>query len=104
MAEQLSVWALILGAGIVVKGVLVLLLLLSIASWGIIFNKARIYRKTRQDAATFSDAFWRGSDMDTILASIPNRYPNSPLPNIFQAGYREYIRQRGDAKQEATGN
>lgn len=104
MAEQLSVWALILGAGIVVKGVLVLLLLLSIISWGIIFNKARIYRKTRNEAATFSETFWSGSDMDTVLASIPNRYPNSPLPNIFQAGYREYIRQRGDAKQESAGN
>jgi len=104
MAEQLSVWALILGAGIVVKGVLLLLLLLSIASWGVIFNKARIYRKTRQESITFSDAFWSGSDMDTILASIPNRYPNSPLPNIFQAGYREYIRQRGDAKQQTPDN
>ncbi len=104
MAEQLSVWALILGAGIVVKGVLILLLLLSIASWGIIFNKARIYRKTRNEGSAFSDAFWSGSDMDTILASIPNRYPNSPLPNIFQAGYREYIRQRGDAKQQTTDN
>jgi len=99
MAEQLSVWALILGAGIVVKGVLILLLLLSIASWGIMFNKYRVYRKTRKESIAFSDAFWSGSDMDSILASIPNRYPNSPLPNIFQAGYREYMRQRGDSKQ-----
>ncbi|MDQ6968042.1 MAG: protein TolQ [Mariprofundaceae bacterium] len=104
MAEQLSVWALILGAGIVVKGVLILLLLLSIFSWGIIFNKARIYRKTRKESASFSDAFWSGSDMDSILASIPSRYSHNPLANIFQAGYREYIRQRGDAKQETTSN
>jgi len=104
MAEQLSVWALILGAGIVVKGVLILLLLLSIASWGVIFNKARIYRKTRKENAAFSDAFWGGSDMDTVLASIPNRYPRNPLANIFQSGYREYIRQRSDSKQQDIGN
>ncbi|MDX8398353.1 MAG: protein TolQ [Mariprofundaceae bacterium] len=97
MSESLSVWALILGAGIVVKGVLILLLLLSIISWGIIFNKWRIYRKTRKEAAAFSDSFWSGSDMDSILASIPQLYPNSPLPNIFQAGYREYMRQRRDS-------
>jgi len=97
MAEQLTVWSLILGAGIVVKGVLLLLILLSVMSWGIIFNKWRVYRKTKQDAETFSASFWGGSDMDTLLAGIPQQYHNSPLPNIFQAGYREYMRQRRDS-------
>ncbi|MDQ6950989.1 MAG: protein TolQ [Mariprofundales bacterium] len=94
--EQLSVIPLILGAGDVVKGVLILLLLMSITSWGIAFNKWRRYRKARRDAEDFSTAFWGGADMDSMLASIPQRYPNSPLPNIFQAGYREYLRHRRD--------
>jgi len=102
MTEQLSVLTLILDAGIVVKGVLVLLLLLSIASWGIIFNKWRIYRKVRKEATSFSDIFWSGTDMEQVLASIPKQYPNSPLPNIFQAGYREYIRQRHDSTQNTA--
>lgn len=97
MAEQFTVWSLILGAGIVVKGVLLLLILLSVASWGIIFNKWRIYRKTKRDADSFSASFWGGSDMDTLLAGIPRQYKNSPLPIIFQAGYREYMRQRRDS-------
>ncbi len=99
MAEQMTVWSLILGAGLVVKGVLILLILLSVVSWGIIFNKWRIYRKTRKDADSFSSAFWGGSDMDTLLAGIPQKYKDSPLPNIFQAGYREYMRQTRDATQ-----
>jgi len=103
MAEQMTVWSLILGAGLVVKGVLILLILLSLASWGIIFNKWRIYRKTRKDADSFSSAFWGGSDMDTLLAGIPQKYHDSPLPNIFQAGYREYMRQRRDSS-ESSGN
>ena len=97
MAEQFTVWSLILGAGIVVKGVLLLLIILSVVSWGIIFNKWRIYRKTKHDADTFSASFWGGSDMDTLLAGIPQQYKNSPLPIIFQAGYREYMRQRRDS-------
>ncbi len=103
MAEQLTVWSLILGAGIVVKGVLLLLILLSIISWGIIFNKWRVYRKTKRDAESFSTSFWGGSDMDTLLAGIPQQYKNSPLPNIFQSGYREYMRSRRDAGQEKGG-
>ncbi|MFC1626257.1 protein TolQ [Pseudomonadota bacterium] len=100
MAEQLTVWSLILGAGIVVKAVLLLLILLSIISWGIIFNKWRVYRKTKRDAETFSTSFWGGSDMDTLLAGIPQQYKNSALPNIFQSGYREYMRSRRDSNEE----
>lgn len=103
MAEQMSVWSLMLGAGIVVKGVLILLILLSLVSWGIIFNKWRTYRKTRSEAESFAASFWGGSDMDTLLAGIPQRYPNSPLPNIFQAGYREYMRQKRDSGSESNG-
>jgi len=103
MAEQMTVWSLILGAGIVVKGVLLLLILLSVVSWGIIFNKWRVYRKTKHDAESFSASFWGGSDMDTLLAGIPQQYPNSPLPNIFQAGYREYMRHRRDSSETQAG-
>jgi len=94
MSGEMTVLSLILGAGIVVKCVLLLLLLLSISSWAVIFNKWRRYRKSRREAREFSSSFWGGSDMDTLLAGIPTRYPNSPLPNIFQAGYREFMRQR----------
>ncbi|MCK5481648.1 MAG: protein TolQ [Gammaproteobacteria bacterium] len=103
MAEQLTVWSLILGAGIVVKAVLLLLILLSIMSWGVIFNKWRIYRKTKRDAEAFSTSFWGGSDMDTLLAGIPQQYKDSPLPNIFQSGYREYMRNRRDSGNDKDG-
>ncbi len=92
MSNNLSVWHLILNAGPVVSAVLILLMLLSVMSWAVILNKWRLYRKTRHEADEFSATFWSGKDMDTVLASIPQLYPNSPLPNIFQAGYREFMR------------
>jgi len=97
MTQDLSILHLILNASFVVQAVLVLLMLLSLISWAIIFNKWRFYRKTNHEAEAFSQAFWGGSDMDTVLASIPRQYPNSPLPNIFQSGYREFMRSRRDA-------
>jgi len=99
MSQDLSILHLILHAGFIVQGVLILLILLSMMSWAIIFNKWRFYRKTRNESEAFSQAFWSGSDMDTILANIPQQYPDSPLPNIFQAGYREFMRTRRDASQ-----
>lgn len=99
MTQELSVIQLILNAGVVVQGVLLLLALLSLMSWAVIIAKWRFYSKTRREAEAFSKTFWSGTDMDTILASIPQHYANSPLPNIFQAGYREFMRQRRDTTQ-----
>ena len=103
MSGDLSIVHLILGASPIVQAVLALLLLLSVVSWAIIFNKWRLYGKTRREAAAFSAAFWGGKDMDTVLAGIPQRYPNSPLPNIFQAGYREFMRHKRDASESKSG-
>ena len=99
MTQDLSVWALILNASIVVKGVLLLLILLSMTSWAIMFNKWKLYKRTRGEAEDFAATFWGGSDMDTVLAGIPKRYQDSALPNIFQSGYREFMRQRRDQTQ-----
>lgn len=104
MSNDLSILTLIMNASVVVQGVLVLLLVLSVTSWAIIFNKWRLYSKTRREAEAFSSAFWGGKDMDTVLAGIPQRYPNSALPNIFQAGYREFMRNRRDASATASGD
>ena len=99
MSGELSMWNLVLHASVIVQAVLVLLLFMSLMSWAIIFNKWRLYRKSRHEAEEFSSAFWGGKDMDAVLASIPRRYPDSPLPNIFQAGYREFIRHKRDVTQ-----
>lgn len=103
MSDGFSIWQLILHASPVVQGVIFLLFLLSITSWAVIFNKWRLYRKVRRDADAFQSAFWGGQDLDTVLAGIPQRYPDSPLPNIFQAGYREFMRLRHRKGAEANG-
>ncbi len=102
MSGELSIWNLVLHASFIVQIVLIMLLSLSLMSWAVIFNKWRLYRKSRRQAEEFSSAFWGGKDLDSVLASIPQRYPDSSLPNIFQAGYREFMRHQHDATQTQT--
>jgi len=104
MSDTTSVWTLMLHASLVVQIALGLLMLLSLMSWAVIFNKWRLYRKSRRKSEEFSSVFWSGKDMDTILSSIPQRYPDSPLPNIFQAGYREFMRHRQQGGQMQMEN
>ncbi len=103
MGSDVSIWSLVWGAGPVVLGVILLLFLMSLTSWAIIFNKWRLYRRSKRESDEFATSFWGGKDLDTVLAGIPSRYPNSPLPNIFQAGYREFMRYKRDNLQIEAG-
>ena len=79
------------GAGPVVLGVLYLLLLFSIVSWGIMLYKARQIRQARRDSKRFSDVFWELQDLPAVHAAALE-LRGSPLAQIFRAGYQELVR------------
>jgi biopolymer transport protein TolQ len=88
------------------KSVLLILLLFSAVSWGIVVLKIWQYRRAARDTGTFLQVFRKStkfSEVQSITASVPA----SPLVGIFQAGYAELntqLRQpaaRGPANLEA---
>ena len=90
------------------KSVLLILLLFSAVSWGIILYKTWQYRRAARDTGTFLQVFRKStkfSEVQSITASVPA----SPLVGIFQAGYAELNTQlrtpavRGPANLEAEG-
>ena len=83
-----SAFQLILEAGYVVKGVLVILFLFSIVSWTIIFQKWRYFSK----ADTESDAFMRAYESSKApkdLYSSSKKYVVSPLASLFRSVFSE---------------
>jgi biopolymer transport protein TolQ len=79
---------LIAGANWLSKSVLLILLLFSAVSWGIILYKVWQYRRAERDTGTFLQVFRKStkfSEVQSICASVPH----SPLVGIFQAGYAE---------------
>jgi biopolymer transport protein TolQ len=85
------------------KSVLLLLLLFSAVSWGIILSKLWQYRRAERDTETFLSVFRKStkfSEVQTICASVPA----SPLVGIFQAGYAELNTQlRHPANRQPDG-
>ena len=70
------------------KSVLLILLLFSAVSWGIILYKVWQYRRAERDTGTFLQVFRKStkfSEVQSICASVAK----SPLVGIFQAGYAE---------------
>lgn len=86
-----SLWHIIMGAGWVVKGVMLLLLLFSVICWGIILTKAITLSRVRKDTQLFFDAF-RESRKFSLLYSEAKQFTFSPLAQVFKAGYAELNR------------
>jgi biopolymer transport protein TolQ len=83
---------LILGAGFVVKGVLALLIVMSVASWAIILFKARELGRAEADTDAFLEAYVE-RPLDAAYGDA-KRFDASPAASLFQAGYRELSRLR----------
>jgi biopolymer transport protein TolQ len=86
-----TLMAIILGAGWMVKGVMLLLLLFSVVCWGIILTKAVTLSRARKDTQLFFDAF-RESRKFSLLYAEAKQFTFSPLAQVFKAGYAELTR------------
>jgi len=92
-APDASLWALVEGTGWMVRFVLLLLVLASVASWAIIGFKAMQITKMANSSKLFQDAFWQTRRLDKIY-EICEEYAPSPMVEIFRAGYMELARIR----------
>ncbi|MFW2330951.1 MAG: MotA/TolQ/ExbB proton channel family protein [Nitrospinota bacterium] len=91
--SSLSVLGLISHTGWVGKFVLALLLGLSIASWGIMIHKYRLFQNINRDGALFNSYFHRrGIQIDTLY-SYANKMKTCPIARLFLAGYIELAAQ-----------
>lgn len=80
--------AIITGAGIVVKLVLLLLLSFSVVSWAIILFKFFQVQRAKSESERFMDFFWKSKRFDAIASQV-DRFANSPLTVLFNEGYSE---------------
>ena len=85
-AETMSPWALFLQADIVVKVVMIGLLLASIWSWAIIFERSRRLRQIDGEAEAFEERFWKAKTLDELQASKGTH----PTADLFRAGMDEW--------------
>jgi biopolymer transport protein TolQ len=96
VTTDLSILSLIANASILVKGVMLLLTLVSLMSWYWIFRKWFAIRDARAKTDQFERDFWSGGDLNSLYQSAVNgRHNTGALERIFEAGYREFTKLRG---------
>ena len=86
---DISIWGLVLQADLVVRIVMLLLLMLSILSWAIIFEKITRIKNLNKLAMRFESNFWSGIKIDQIKNDIGTT-PTHPYEAIFLAGIKEW--------------
>jgi biopolymer transport protein TolQ len=90
-AHHLGIIDLFLKADAIVICVMVILLVASVCSWGIIFAKVLTMRRLSRDANAFEESFWSGGSIDDLYDRIGNR-PSDPLAATFAAAMLEWRR------------
>jgi biopolymer transport protein TolQ len=95
MNDNLSILSLVLGASLLVQAVMVGLLLVSVASWTVIFRKAFVVRAARGATDRFEAEFWRGGDLNAMYQRTAEQPgDHGPLARIFESGMREFLKTR----------
>jgi biopolymer transport protein TolQ len=98
VSADMSITHLILDASFVVQLVMLLLLVVSLASWTIIFLKLSVIKKARNEADRFERRFWSGADLGELYKRVSNRRGQlNGMESIFEAGFREFAHLRKSA-------
>jgi len=95
MYAELSLLDLVLGASTIVQLVLASLVLASVISWTMIFDRARVLKRARRVTDDFEQRFWSGGNLNALYQDLEQDPPGSDgLAVIFRAGFKEYRRLR----------
>ena len=96
VTQDLDIWTLIVNASFVVKVVMVMLLAVSFMSWMFIFQKWFSIRRAGWQTDKFEREFWSGNDLNALYqGAVNHRHSIGSLERIFEAGFREFAKLRG---------
>ena len=103
MPSQLSIYDLIANASLLVQLVMLLLVVVSIISWMMIFQKWFFLRRAQIEYEAFEDHFWSGIDLRQFYNELEDVEGLNGIENIFVSGFKEFLRlsEQSEADPEA---
>ena len=94
-ASDMSIAGLILEASVPVQLIMLLLLLISVMSWALIFQRSGVLNLAARKSKQFEDRFWSGIDLSKLSADLSqSTQKKQGLESLFLAGYKEFMRLR----------
>jgi biopolymer transport protein TolQ len=86
-----------------VQLVMLMLLVASMVSWTMIFQKYTTLTRARASAEEFEEQFWSGQDLVSMFNRINSHaYDATGMERIFHSGFKEFARLRAQTGIEAA--
>lgn len=92
MAEELSIFELIANASLLVQCVMGALMLASVVSWMMIFQRWFYLGRVGRELNEFEEHFWSGIDLRKLYGELSGSSDLTGIESVFVAGFKEYTR------------
>ena len=80
-------------ADIVVKSVLAILIVSSIYSWAVIFEKIMLFKKINRSTQDFENKFWKSKSAESFYNTLPDNM-RDPMANIFKNSMQVLLKSK----------
>ncbi|MCL2469289.1 MAG: protein TolQ [Alphaproteobacteria bacterium] len=87
-ALDMSLWGLFSHADLIGKSVMIGLLVVSVFTWALIFDKIAKISRLKTRAGFFEERFWAAGSLDGLYEKI--KRPGDPMQAVFVAGMKEW--------------
>ena len=88
-----SIIKLFIRADLIVKTVILILIVSSIYSWAIIFEKIKLFKKINKSTEEFEEKFWKSKSAEPFYNNLPANV-NDPMANVFKSSMNVLLKSK----------
>ena len=92
-STDFSISQLFIRADIIVKSVIIILIVSSIYSWAIIFEKIKLFKKINLSTQDFENKFWKSKSAESFYNNLPTNVED-PLTNVFKNSMQVLLKSK----------
>ena len=92
-STDFSILQLFIRADIIVKSVIIILIVSSIYSWAIIFEKIKLFKKINSSSQDFENKFWKSKSAESFYNNLPTNVED-PMTNVFKSSMQVLLKSK----------
>ena len=88
-----SIISLFIRADFIIKSVIIILIVSSVYSWAIIFEKIKMFKKISKSTEEFENKFWKSKSAEAFYNNLPDNFED-PMANVFRDSMEVMLKSR----------
>ena len=92
-STDFSILQLFIRADIIVKSVIIILIVSSIYSWALIFEKIKLFKKINSSSQDFENKFWKSKSAESFYSNLPTNVED-PMTNVFKSSMQVLLKYK----------